>query len=53
MARRLFICGEPTQEAALTPAPEQEARLRIDELLQAAGWVVQDFKTWWIPSPAR
>ena len=28
----------------MTPAPEQEARQKIDQLLQAAGWVVQDYK---------
>jgi type I restriction enzyme R subunit len=28
----------------MTPAPEQEARQKIDQLLQAAGWAVQDFK---------
>ena len=28
----------------MTPAPEQEARQIIDQLLQAAGWVVQDVK---------
>lgn len=28
----------------MTPAPEQEARQKIDQLLQAAGWVVQDVK---------
>jgi len=28
----------------MTPAPEQEARQAIDQLLQAAGWVVQDVK---------
>jgi type I restriction enzyme R subunit len=28
----------------MTPAPEQEARQQIDQLLQAAGWVVQDYK---------
>ncbi|MFN8899393.1 MAG: helicase, partial [Pseudomonadota bacterium] len=27
---------------ALPPAPEQQARARIDALLQAAGWVLQD-----------
>ena len=26
----------------MTPAPEAEARIRIDELLEAAGWQVQD-----------
>ncbi|MFK5925956.1 MAG: type III restriction endonuclease subunit R, partial [Desulfuromusa sp.] len=29
----------------MTPAPEAEARIRIDELLEAAGWQVQDVKT--------
>jgi type I restriction enzyme R subunit len=24
--------------------PEEEARKRIDALLQAAGWIIQDFK---------
>jgi type I restriction enzyme, R subunit len=28
----------------MTPAPEQEARQKIDQLLEAAGWVVQDVK---------
>ena len=28
----------------MTPAPESEARLKIDELLEAAGWQVQDAK---------
>jgi type I restriction enzyme R subunit len=28
----------------MTPAPEQEARQKIDQLLEAAGWVVQDYK---------
>ena len=28
----------------MTPAPEAEARIRIDELLEAAGWQVQDAK---------
>ena len=26
----------------MTPAPEADARLKIDELLTAAGWAVQD-----------
>ena len=29
----------------MTPAPEAEARLKIDTLLEAAGWHVQDAKT--------
>ncbi|PLX84780.1 MAG: type III restriction endonuclease subunit R [Desulfuromonas sp.] len=29
----------------MTPAPETEARIKIDELLTAAGWVVQDAKS--------
>jgi len=28
----------------MTPAPEAEARIKIDELLVAAGWQVQDAK---------
>jgi type I restriction enzyme R subunit len=28
----------------MTPAPEQEARQKIDQLLDVAGWVVQDVK---------
>jgi len=28
----------------MTPAPETEARIKIDELLEAAGWQVQDAK---------
>ena len=26
-------------------APENKARIRIDEMLQRAGWVVQDYKS--------
>lgn len=30
----------------VTLQPEQEARLRIDEMLESAGWVVQKYKSY-------